>query len=181
LREEQVKVERRPVDQPATEADMAAFKEGSIEVSETAEEAVVSKTARVVEEVVVGKEVQNRTETIDDTVRRTDVEVEQMGASDVGTTGTVTNAGVLPGDDQDFRNHWQTSYSSQGGRYEDYDDAYRYGSRVAGSDRYKNRQWAEMEPDLRGDWESSHPGSTWERVKAAVRYGAERVTGKSHH
>lgn len=174
LREEEVKVERRPVDQPATAADMAAFKEGTIELTEKAEEAVVSKTARVVEEVVVGKEVRERTEAIDDTVRRTDVDVQQMGA-----TGATAPGGTVDYDN-DFRTHWQTSYGSQGGRYEDYDDAYRYGSTMASSDRYRNRQWADVETDVRGDWESSHPGSTWERVKDAVRYGAERVTGKSH-
>jgi stress response protein YsnF len=54
LREEHVKVERHPVDQPATEADMAAFKEGAVEMREMAEEPVVEKVARVVEEVVVG-------------------------------------------------------------------------------------------------------------------------------
>ncbi|WP_206047068.1 YsnF/AvaK domain-containing protein, partial [Noviherbaspirillum denitrificans] len=62
LREERVRVERQRVDKPATEADLAAFKEGSVELRETAEEAVVSKSARVVEEVVVGKEVTERTE-----------------------------------------------------------------------------------------------------------------------
>jgi uncharacterized protein (TIGR02271 family) len=77
LREEHATIERRPVDRPATEADLAAFKEGSIEVRETAEEPVTSKTTRVVEEVVVGKEATERTETINDVVRRTDVEVEQ--------------------------------------------------------------------------------------------------------
>jgi uncharacterized protein (TIGR02271 family) len=77
LREEHATIERRPVDRPATEADLAAFKEGSIEVRETAEEPVISKTARVVEEVVVGKEATERTETIDDIVRRTEVEVDR--------------------------------------------------------------------------------------------------------
>jgi uncharacterized protein (TIGR02271 family) len=89
LREERAVVERRPVDRPATEADFANFREGTIEVRETSEEAVVGKTARVVEEVVVGKEVQERTETISDTVRRTDVEVEQLGGErSASTTAT---------------------------------------------------------------------------------------------
>jgi hypothetical protein len=87
----------------------------------------------------------------------------------------------MTGDDTDFRRHWQTAYGSSGGRYEDYDDAYRYGSTMAGSDRYKNYQWSEVEPQLRSDWESSHPGSTWDKVKDAVRYGAERITGSRHH
>lgn len=88
LREEHVRVERRPVDRPANEADLAAASRGgSIELTETSEEAVVSKTARVVEEVVVGKEVQERTETVRDTVRRTDVEVEDLKTS-TKTKGT---------------------------------------------------------------------------------------------
>jgi stress response protein YsnF len=79
LREERVNVERRPVDRPVGDAE-EAFREGSFEVTERAEEAVVSKEARVVEEVVVNKEVEERTETVRDTVRRTDVDVREMEA-----------------------------------------------------------------------------------------------------
>ncbi|GAB3542729.1 hypothetical protein GCM10027343_15140 [Noviherbaspirillum agri] len=198
LREEHVKVERHAVDKPASEADMAAFKEGSIELRETAEEAIVSKSARVVEEVEVSKEVGQRTEEIKDTVRRTDVEVEQLGAAGnaarttAGTT-TGTTAGstasatrgtdyadtMATGDDSDYRTHWQSAYGSAGGRYEDYDSAYRYGSTMAGSDRFKNYEWTDVEPQLRSDWEANHPESTWDKVKDAVRYGAERVSGRS--
>jgi len=174
LREEHVTIERHPVDKPATEADIAALKEGTIELRETAEEAVVSKTARVVEEVVVGKEQSQHIEEISDTVRRTDVEVEQLGASTNATRSSATTV-----DDTDFRRHWQTAYGTSGGRYEDYDAAYRYGSTVAGSGRYQNYQWSDVEPQLRSDWESQHPESTWEKVKDAVRYGAERVSGRS--
>lgn len=78
LREERVTVDRRPVDRPATAADQA-FQEREIEVTETSEQPVVSKQARVVEEVVVGKTAQQRTQTVRDTVRRTDVDVEKLG------------------------------------------------------------------------------------------------------
>jgi uncharacterized protein (TIGR02271 family) len=78
LRQEKATITRKPVDRPATEADFGNFKEGSFEVGETAEEAVIGKTARVVEEVSVGRDVTNRSETVSDTVRRTDVEVERM-------------------------------------------------------------------------------------------------------
>ncbi len=78
LREEHVRVERTPVNRPASAADFDAFKEGSIELTETAEEAVVGKQARVVEEVRVGKDVTERTETVTDKLRRTEVEVEQI-------------------------------------------------------------------------------------------------------
>ena len=85
LREETVHVERRPVNRSVTDADAAAVRGGVIEVTEVGEEAVVAKQARVVEEVVVGKEVVEHQETVRDTVRRTDVEVEQMDADPAGT------------------------------------------------------------------------------------------------
>lgn len=77
LREEHVNVERRPVDRPLSSADNA-FREGSIEVTERAEEAVVAKDARVVEEVVVSKDVNERTERVRDTLHRTDVDVQKV-------------------------------------------------------------------------------------------------------
>lgn len=83
LREEHVSIERHPVNQPATAADIGAFKEGSFEVRETSEEAVVAKDARVVGEVVVSKDVDQRTETISDTVRRTDVDVQEITGTSV--------------------------------------------------------------------------------------------------
>ena len=73
-------MERRPVDRPLTDADTIAFKEETIEIRETTEEVVASKRARVVEEVIVRKDASERTEIVRDTVRRTDVEVEQLGA-----------------------------------------------------------------------------------------------------
>ncbi len=84
LREEHATVERRPVDRAATEEDVAAG-EVSLEALNTAEEAVVAKEARVVEEVVVGKEVSDRTETISDSVRRTNVDVEDLTDQDTNT------------------------------------------------------------------------------------------------
>ena len=77
LREEHVTVDRQRVNQPVSDLG-TAFQEKSFEVTETAEVPVVAKTARVVEEVVVGKTATDRTETVRDTVRRTDVEVDDL-------------------------------------------------------------------------------------------------------
>ena len=78
LREEHVSVERTPVNRAATEADFTSFKEGTIEEIEHAEKPVVAKEARVVEEVSLGKEVSEREETINDTVRHTEVDTEKI-------------------------------------------------------------------------------------------------------
>jgi uncharacterized protein (TIGR02271 family) len=79
LREEHVHVERRPVNQTATDLSAAGdlLQERNIEMREMAEEAVVQKVAQVKEEVVVSKTTEQRTEQIDDTIRRTEVDVEE--------------------------------------------------------------------------------------------------------
>ncbi len=78
LREEHATVERHPVNRPVTEADLEALRIQSVEVTETVEVPVVEKTARVVEEVLVSKETSERTQQIADSVRKTQVEVEQL-------------------------------------------------------------------------------------------------------
>jgi uncharacterized protein (TIGR02271 family) len=76
LREEHVTLERRPVDRPLTAADSAAlFRERTIEAEERAEEAVIAKDVRIKEEIAVGKKVEQRTQTVSDKVRHTEVEV----------------------------------------------------------------------------------------------------------
>jgi uncharacterized protein (TIGR02271 family) len=172
LREEHVNVQRRPVDQPISTGDTTAFKEQTIEMRETAEEPVVEKSARVVEEVVVGKQVSQREQQISDTVRHTEVEVEQLGA---GSTSASTMS-----DEDYYRRHWTSNFGSSGGKYEDYAPAYSYGSQMRSSDRYRGREWSDVESDLRSDWDKRYPGgaagSTWERMKAAVRHGWDRIT-----
>jgi stress response protein YsnF len=89
LREETVHVERRPVEGGRSGTLGAdAFQERTIEVEEKREEAVVSKEARVKEELVVRKDVENRTETISDTVRSTEVDVEDERGNRVSGTKT---------------------------------------------------------------------------------------------
>jgi uncharacterized protein (TIGR02271 family) len=90
LREEHVDVSRRSVDRPLTDAD-DAFRERVIEATEHAEEAVVSKEARVKEELVIRKDETQRTETVQDTVRRTEVKVEDDRTSGKGL-GTADGA-----------------------------------------------------------------------------------------
>ncbi|HYH17207.1 MAG TPA: YsnF/AvaK domain-containing protein [Azospirillum sp.] len=76
LRDEHVSVERRAVDYPAGEVPPDAFKERTIDVNERREEAVVNKEARVREEVVIRRDVEERAQNVSDTVRRTEVEID---------------------------------------------------------------------------------------------------------
>ena len=82
LQEEHAFVDRQPVNRPVTEADLEKLRDQSIEVTESAEVPVVEKSARVVEEVLVSKETTARTERVTDTVRKTQVEVEQVAVNE---------------------------------------------------------------------------------------------------
>ncbi len=102
LRDEKVMVERRPVTDGRPVGDVD-FSEKTIEMTESAEEAVVGKTTRVVEEVNLRKEATERVETVRDTVRREDVKIEQGPGERVagtttttGTTTTGTTGPVMP-------------------------------------------------------------------------------------
>lgn len=64
-------------------AESGLLRERVIEIGEMREEAVVSKHAVVREELVVRKDVEERTERISDTVRRTEVDVEQLESEEV--------------------------------------------------------------------------------------------------
>ncbi|WP_162052436.1 YsnF/AvaK domain-containing protein [Pontibacter pamirensis] len=90
LREEHVRVERNAVNRPASEKDLATFKQGDKEFIEHAEVPMVEKQARVVEEVNVGKQTSTREETIRDTVKKQDVEVDKIKPKNDHKTGPAT-------------------------------------------------------------------------------------------
>lgn len=87
LRNESVQIERRPVDRAISATD-ALFQDRVIEAEEHTEEAFITKEARVKEEISLRKTVENQAQTMTDTVRRTEVEIEdgRTGRA-VGTQG----------------------------------------------------------------------------------------------
>ena len=93
LHDERVVVDRRPVDRAATDADFTTGS-GVVEVRAQGEEAVVGKRSRVVEEILVGKEASDRTQEISDTVRHTEVDVEETAGETTGSTTGKTPAGT---------------------------------------------------------------------------------------
>ena len=94
--------------------------------------------------------------------------------------GGASASGALDDEDSYYRNHFNTTYGATGADYDDYLPAYSYGSEAARSGRYSNRAWDDVETDLRSDWDSRYATggeqSTWDKMKAAVRHGWERLT-----
>jgi hypothetical protein len=65
-----------------------AFQDRTIEMDERSEVAVITKEARIKEQLVVKKDVEQRTKSISDTIHSTEVEVEDERGSKAGGTGT---------------------------------------------------------------------------------------------
>ena len=121
--------------------------------------------------------------------QRSGVRIFSRGQSDaaLGTAGGYeagsgsSAMGSYGDDDTYYRNHFDTTYGASGASYDEYQPAYSYGSEAARSGRYTNGAWDDIESDLRTDWDSRYATggepSTWEKMKAAVRHGWERMTG----
>ena len=172
LRREHVNVERHPVDRPARPEDLDDFEERTIEVTTKEEEPVVEKRAHVVEEVDIDKDVREEPETVRDTVRKTDVEVEDLEPEGV----SMSHEGW--GDyDQEFRNHFTETYSSTGNTYDEFRPYYEYGYNLADEGRFRNRNWSDIEMEARRDWERRYPGRRWNDYSEAIRTGWEARHG----
>jgi uncharacterized protein (TIGR02271 family) len=93
LRNEKVEVERRPVDRPVT-TDDTPFQNRIIEAEEHAEEAVISKEARVTEEVTLRKTAEDRVQNVADKVRHTEIEVEDDRSAAIGRESSRFSAAI---------------------------------------------------------------------------------------
>lgn len=178
LHEERVTVERYPVDRPANEADFHAFDNQTVEIREISEEPVIEKRARVVEEIVVGKETTQRTAQISDTIRRTDVHIVPLQPGEYRTAsgyrGTYASGGRGYGGGHDpsdryFREHYRQRFASTGSWDYDngYSQAYRYGQELA---RYSN-DWGSIKDEVRRQWNQRNPRAPWDQFRDAIRYG----------
>jgi stress response protein YsnF len=148
LRETHVDIERRAVDRPIR-SDEKAFADDTIEMVEMADEPVVSKQARVVEEVVVRKHVEDRTATISDRVRATEIEFGKLRAFDA----------------DEYRSHFESLKS--GGAFDPYLPAYQFGHELH---RQKAAErWEDVESYARDRWEDDNPG-TWSKFKDAIQH-----------
>jgi stress response protein YsnF len=78
LREERVHIERQPVDRPISATELNNFQEGDLELIERAEVPVINKQARVVEEIRISKDITERDQIVRDTVRNTEVDIENV-------------------------------------------------------------------------------------------------------
>ena len=179
LEREEVRVDQRDVGDRPVQAGDQVFQEGTIRVPVRGEVAEVSKEAVVTGEVVIEKERTTQREQIIDTVRRERVEVDEDYDQ------------YRPGFQQHFTQRQQQAGAQWGTRsWEEAEPNYQYGYMAARNDRYRGRQFEDVEPDLRSDHErrfggqtgqggqsGSGGGSAWDRLREEVREGWQRARG----
>ncbi len=171
LRQEHVNVERTPVDRPADPEDLNAFEEGTMDVTERGEEVVADKRAHVTEEVKIHKDVEEHPETVHDTVRRTNVDVNDMSGNMDRSTETTSGYDAF---DPIFRNHYDQVYGDNTTySYDELRPYYQYGYTLASSDQYQGQSWDQVEPTIEQEWQRSYPNRSWNEFKDAIYQGWE--------
>ena len=130
---------------------------------ETDEIATVKKTARVVEEVAIGKEVVDKVETIKETLRRQDVQVEEIPA-----------ARPFDAYKDQFKDFYAKHLAKSGVTFESLGPTFRYGHGLAIREPFRSSPWSAVASDARRIWEEKNPG-TWDQSKAVVHYAWETV------
>src|SRR5262245_46019964 len=67
-----------------------------------------------------------------------------------------------------YESRWRERYGTTG-RFEDYEPAYEYAFEMRSDPRYGGRNWAEVEPEFRRDWEGRHHDKPWDRFGRNIR------------
>jgi uncharacterized protein (TIGR02271 family) len=164
---EEVHVEQRDIpDRPLSSADAERlFEGGTIRVPVRGEEAVVQKEAVVTGEVVIDRYRRVEQQTVSDTVRREHVEVDENY--------------------QKVRDNFREHFTRGRGRggvppFEEAEGTYRTGFLAANDERFRGREFDDVEPELRRDWESSgsRGGAGWEHLRDEIREGWSHARGR---
>lgn len=151
LREEHVDIERRATDR-APRPEEAVFRGGEVDMIEHGEDIIVSKQVHVVEEVLLRKRVTEHDEVINDKVRSTDVEIDQ-----------------LAGDRKAYRAHFDAMGNK--GNFSEWLPAYEYGRSMR---RSRTDRWEDIEGNGRTEWEAKRPG-TWDSFRDAIHHAWSRA------
>jgi len=166
LRREEVTVQERDVADRPLRAGEEAFTEGTIRVPVRGEEAVVAKEAVVTGEVVIDKTQKTEQRQVSDTVRKQRVDVEENYRQ------------ARAGFEQEF-----TARKDRGNRtFAQAEPNYRTGFTAAQDQRYSGRQFEDVEPELRREYETRSTGTTgsgesWEHLREEIRSGWNRARG----
>jgi hypothetical protein len=108
--------------------------------------------------------------------------LQRSGADGIEPAGSLAGTpGTSAGEEWDqfsphYRQHWMRRFGTSGGRWEEFEPGYRYGHEMASDPRFANREWVDVEEDLRrnyGRWGQrygyQHSDADWERYRDSIR------------
>jgi len=115
---------------------------------------------------------------------KTDIETYRQSTGTAGirvyprAESSSSSPTFAPFDDysHEFQSHFNTNYVALGSIYSEFEPAYRYGHQLAGDTRYRGRSFDEFEHEARAEWETLHPTTPWQKVKAGVQHAWQRLT-----
>jgi uncharacterized protein (TIGR02271 family) len=172
---EEVVIDRHAV--PPHPSNRPIGEDQTIRVPVREERVELEKQPVVYEEVEIGKRQIEGTEHVSGTTRREELRVENEGNVDVRGGGRTAEAGdTWDTMSPHYRQEWERRHGTSGGRWEEYEPGYRYGHEMANDPRYRDRQWSEMEPSLRTDYEDwsrrnhyAYEPDAWDRIRESAR------------
>jgi uncharacterized membrane protein len=82
-------------------------------------------------------------------------------------------------DQSEFEQQWRSHFqqTNRQGMFDDYMPAYRYGYRLSERENFYNRQWMDIESEVRMDWEQRNPDYPFNDYREYIRYGWESRRG----
>lgn len=111
LQEQHADIFRRAVNEPGA-PNSIDWSEKTVEIAESHEQPVINKTAHVKEEVVVRKDITDRVETVKDSVRRQEVDIDHTSPNNV-KGGYGDPGSVLDDEDDTTRIHSDTEFARE--------------------------------------------------------------------
>ena len=104
--------------------------------------------------------------------------------SGTGSTGTMTGSGTRNWDD--YRDTYRSDWENRFGKdrpWTEHEDAYRFGWHAGQNDRWRGKQFSEVESDLESQWPNRHQffGSDYGQHKGHSMDAHSTVGGKMDH
>jgi hypothetical protein len=112
--------------------------------------------------------------------------LERTGAEDISSTREPApvieeSAGSALDHEADFRRNLAANHADLGISYAQAAPLYEFGFRMARSQRFKGKNFEDVEPELKAKYLAEFPESDWDQVSSLVLYGWERAGGTIRH
>jgi hypothetical protein len=107
--------------------------------------------------------------------------LERTGADHISSTGepapVTGSTGSALDNEADFRRNLATNHADLGTSYQQAAPLYEFGFRMARSERFRGKNFEDVEPELKAAYLRDFSDYEWDRISSLVLYGWERAGG----